>query len=67
MNDARVKRIIMVSLFAALVCVATMVIRIPSPTGGYINPGDAVVLLAAFLLGPIWGAVAAAIGSSLAD
>ncbi|MBQ1376100.1 MAG: ECF transporter S component [Clostridia bacterium] len=67
MNDTRVKRIIMVSLFAALVCVATMVIRIPSPTGGYINPGDAVVLLAAFLLGPIWGAVAAAIGSSLAD
>ncbi|MBR2743582.1 MAG: ECF transporter S component [Clostridia bacterium] len=67
MNDLHIKRIIMVSLFAALTCVATMVIRIPSPTGGYINPGDAVVLLSSFLLGPFWGAAAAAIGSSMAD
>ncbi|MBQ3379579.1 MAG: ECF transporter S component [Clostridia bacterium] len=67
MKDKHIKRTVMISLFAALVCVATMVIRIPSPTGGYINPGDAVVLLASFLLGPVWGAVAAAIGSAMAD
>lgn len=67
MSDSQIKKIVMVSLFTALTCVATMVIRIPSPTGGYINPGDAVVLLGSFLLGPIWGAVAAALGSAMAD
>ena len=31
----------MTALFAALACVATMSIRIPTPgTGGYIHPGD---------------------------
>ena len=33
------------ALFAALTCVATMVLVIPAPTGGYVNPGDAVVVL----------------------
>lgn len=54
-------------MVAALCCVATMVIPIPVPGGGYINPGDAVVLLGAFLLGPVWGSAAASIGSALAD
>ena len=37
----------MTALFAALACVATMSIRIPTPgTGGYIHPGDAIVILA---------------------
>lgn len=35
-----------------------MVVRIPTPTGGYVNLGDAVVLLGAYLLGPGWGAAA---------
>ena len=52
---------------AALGCAATMVLRIPSPTGGYLNLGDAVVLLGAYLLGPAWGAVAGGIGPALAD
>ena len=61
------KTIVMTALLAAVVCVATLVIRLPSPTGGYINPGDAVVLLSAYLLGPVYGAVASGIGSMLAD
>jgi uncharacterized membrane protein len=44
-----------------------MFIKIPTPLGGYVNCGDAVVLLGAFLLGPLWGALAAGIGSALAD
>ena len=32
-------------MFATLSCAATMVIRIPTPIGGYIHAGDAVVLL----------------------
>ena len=59
--------LVMTGLFAALTCVATMVLVIPSPTGGYMNLGDAVVLLGAFLLGPACGAVAGGIGAALAD
>lgn len=45
----------MTALFAALACVATMSIRIPTPgTGGYIHPGDAIVILAGIILGCIW-------------
>ena len=42
--NSNLKKIIMTALFAALACVATMSIRIPTPgTGGYIHPGDAQV------------------------
>ena len=45
------EKIIMTALFAALACVATMSIRIPTPgTGGYIHPGDAIVILAGIIL-----------------
>lgn len=67
MKDKTTKKLIFAALFAALTCVATMVIKIPTPLGGYIHAGDAVVLLAAFLLGPLWGALAAGLGSALAD
>lgn len=67
MKDTQIKKLVYSALFAALCCVATMVIRIPTPTGGYVNAGDAVVLLGAFMLGPVWGACAAGLGSALAD
>ena len=45
MNN-NLKKLILAALFAALSCVATMSIRIPTPgTGGYIHPGDAIVIL----------------------
>ena len=47
MKDETIKKLVFAALFAALSCVATMVIRIPTPIGGYIHAGDAVVLLAA--------------------
>lgn len=65
--DDKTRMVVMTALLAALACVATMVIRIPSPTGGYLNLGDTVVLLGAFLLGPLYGAVAGGVGSMLAD
>lgn len=67
MKKSGIRRLVLTALFTALCLVATMVIRIPSPTGGYIHPGDCVVLLSAFFLGPVWGAVASGIGSALAD
>ena len=67
MKRFETKTLVWAALFTALTTVATMVIQVPSPTGGYLNAGDAIVLLSAFLLGPIWGAVAAGVGSALAD
>jgi len=61
------KRLILASLFAAMTCVATMVIKIPSPMQGYVNLGDCVVLCCGWLLGPLYGAMAAGIGSGMAD
>lgn len=62
----KTRKIIMAALFAALVCVATMVIKVPSPKG-YVNLGDSVVLLSGWMMSPLYGFFAAAIGSALAD
>lgn len=60
------KKLIYAALFAALCCVITMYHKFPT-LFGYIHAGDALVLLGAYVLGPLWGALAAALGSSLAD
>ena len=61
------QKIVLSALFAALVCVATMLIKIPSPLKGYINLGDGIVLLAAWILPLPYGIAAAGLGSALAD
>ena len=63
----RYKKMIFAALFAALVCVSTTVIKISTPTMGYIHPGDGLVLLAGIFLGPLWGGLAAGFGSALSD
>ena len=67
MASGKNRQIAYSAVMAAMVCAATMVIRIPSPTGGYVNPGDGLVLLCGWLLGPWYGGVAAGIGTMLAD
>ena len=57
----------MAAVLAALACVATMVVQIPSPMQGYVNLGDCIVLLSGWILGPWWGAAAGGIGSMLVD
>ena len=61
------QRIVMAALLVALTCVATMIIKIPSPLKGYLNLGDCVVLLAGWMLSPTYGFLAAGLGSALAD
>ena len=63
----KTKRIVTAALLAALCCVATMIIKIPSPLKGYLNLGDCVVLLSGWLLSPFYGFLAAGLGSALAD
>lgn len=68
MKHEKTVKLVLAALFAALCCVATMLIHIPIPaTNGYINLGDGVVLLGAFLLGPVYGMAAGGLGSMLAD
>ena len=63
----KTKRMVLAALLAALTCVATMIIKIPSPMKGYLNLGDCVVLIAGWMLSPTYGFLAAGLGSALAD
>lgn len=54
-------------MFTALTLLATSVIKIQTPTFGYIHIGDAFVLLSGFFLGPVIGGLAAGLGSALSD
>ena len=65
--NIKTKHIVMAALMAALTCVATMIIKIPSPLNGYINLGDCIVLVSGWLLLPAWGFFAAGFGAALAD
>ena len=63
----KTQKIVLSSLLAALVCVATMLIKVPSPLKGYVNLGDCVVLLSGWVLSPLYAFLTAGIGSALAD
>jgi uncharacterized membrane protein len=66
MNELR--KITSTAIFAALVFVATMVIRITIPaTGGYFNVGDSMIYVGALLYGPFVGGLAGGIGAALVD
>ena len=68
MTDVKTGNLVRTAMFAALTCIATFIIKIPTPgTGGYIHPGDALVILSGIFLGPLYGAAAAGIGSAMAD
>ena len=67
MNE-KLRSIVTASLFAAITTIATMLIKVPTfGTNGYVNIGDTIVLIGAWLLGNPYGAFAAGIGSGLAD
>ncbi|MCM1335681.1 MAG: ECF transporter S component [Eubacterium sp.] len=67
MKNQKLLRLVFAAMFTALICVATLVIRVPSPTNGYVNFGDCFILVAAWVLGPFYGFAAGGIGSALAD
>lgn len=55
-STVTLKKLVMAALFAALACVATMSIKIPTPgTSGYIHPGDAIVILGRVLFSDLHG------------
>lgn len=67
MSVFKTKQLAISGLMAALIMIGTMIIQIPTPTKGYLHLGDSFVYLSGILLGPISGALAAGIGSTLAD
>lgn len=66
-TSAAAKTIALSAMFAALVTVTTAFIKIPTPVGGYVHPGDSMVYLAASVLPGPFGIIASAIGGALAD
>ena len=60
------RKLIWGAMFTAMIAVATLYLKIPGPTG-YYHLGDGLIYAAAILLGPGIGAIAAALGSALAD
>jgi uncharacterized membrane protein len=67
-EDLDIKAMIFTGLWIAVVTVVTMAIVIPIPlTQGYVNLGDAAVFVGAYLLRKKNGALAAGLGSALAD
>lgn len=67
MKDQKIRRLALGGMLTALVLLMTALIKIPVPaTGGYVHPGDGMILFAGLLLGPYAGIVGG-IGSALAD
>ncbi len=63
----KTQTLVIAALLTAFTCIATMAIKFPTPTLGYIHLGDGLVLLCGILLGPWYGALTAGIGSMFAD
>ena len=66
MKIETIRKLVLSAMFAALCCVATMIVQIPT-VAGYTNLGECMCLLAGLVLGPWYGFFAAGIGSGLAD
>jgi len=63
-----IQKLTKISIFTALVFVATMLLRVPiAATGGYFNFGESVIYAAALLYGPLVGGLAGGIGAAIAD
>ena len=59
-------KIILTALFSAL-CFIGVLIRIPLPTGAFVHLGNMICILAALLLGGVYGGLAGSIGMGLFD
>ena len=60
-------RISLIAIMTAIVAVFTLIIRIPSPIGGYISLCDAAVTFVAYAFGPFSGFIAGGLGAAFAD
>jgi uncharacterized membrane protein len=64
--ELNARLIAIIGVLIAIVFVTTFFIRVPM-VAGYVHLGDTAIYMAAFLFGPIVGALAGAFGTGLAD
>ena len=55
------------AVMSAFVAVATLLVRVPNPMGGYFNLGDVAIFIVALTFNPVIGGVAGGVGSAIAD
>ena len=68
MEHNRIKKITFSGVFAALICITTLIFRIPEPyTKGYINIGDSIIFLAAYIYSGEIAFLCGGFGSAIAD
>ncbi len=66
-TEKPVFKIVLGTIFAALVCVVTVLFILPIPaTNGYFNLGESIVYIAALTFGPFIGSIAGG-GAAIAD
>ncbi len=66
--NKNIKKLTFAAMMCALVCVATMIIKIPVPaTNGYIHFGDGFILLSSWIFAPHISFAVSGLGSALAD
>lgn len=61
-----IMQLVYIALCSAMICLLTMAVRIPTYIG-YTHLGDSMIFVSAIILGKKGGAIASAIGMSLAD
>jgi len=66
-KETLVVQISLASIMTALVAVATLLVRIPNPMGGYFNFGDVMIFIVALAFKPAIGGFAGGVGSAIAD
>jgi uncharacterized membrane protein len=66
-KETIVIQISLAAIMAALVAVATLLVRIPNPMGGYFNFGDVMIFIVALTFKPAIGGLAGGVGSAIAD
>lgn len=64
--NSKVKKMAVSAMFAAMIFVLTMFVKVPVASG-YVHFGDALVYICASVVGGPWAVLAAAIGEGLAD
>ncbi len=68
MKNDKTYKLVMTALMLCIVAISTMAIKVPVPfTQGYVHLGDAAIFLSVLILGKERAAIAAGVGSALAD
>ncbi len=60
-------RIALAAVLTAVTAVFTVVVKIPTPTRGYVNLGDVAIYFTAFTFGPVTALIAGGLGTAIAD